>query len=133
MKTIILMIAMGLAVVSAHATEYYFRVDTQTNMVASFTSPVPRNLNPTAGRVLIAVTQVQWGTGTQADFDVLPGAVIAAGIAAAQTQASDFAAWDERIKALAKVCRKQINLIRVAHGQPAYTVQEWKDLLKAEM
>jgi len=130
MKTLLVLL---LLVSQASATEYYFRVDAQTNKVASFTSATVRPLNPTAGRVLITVTQAQYGTGTQADFDALPPAVITAGIAAAKEEEADFEEWNEKLKALAKLMRKEINLIRAAHGQPVYDVDEWKAKLKAEM
>lgn len=133
-KTLMILFAVCVFASVTEATEYYFRTGMAgTNMVASFTSDEPRNLNPMEGRILIAVTQAQWGTGSQADFDALDPAVITAGIDAAKTQAADFAEWDERIKAIAKLMRKEINLIRAAHGLPEYSVAEWKAKLKAEM
>ena len=50
-----------------------------------------------------------------------------------KTQEADFDKWDERTKALAKLCRKEINKIRKAHSLPEYTVAKWKAMLKAEL
>ena len=133
MKTI-MALCLVLFAVPAMATEYYFKVGTvATNMMGSFTRPSPEPLNRSEEQILIAVTEAQYGTGSQADYDALPVAVVAAGIDAARTEAANYDKWRDQEKALARLFVKEINKLRALYGLPPYTAAQVKAALKAEM
>ena len=135
-KTCLIVALICVASLARAQDRYWFKVATTNNSykgAMSTTGGQAATLNPAEGRIWIECTQAQYGTGSQADFDALDPAVIAAGINAAKTQAADFEVWDEKLTALAKLMRDEINKIRKAHSQSEYSVAEWKQMLKDEM
>lgn len=129
----ILIAMLLLCAINAHATDYVFKmVITNQMFKGSYTGENVPDIDK-AGRALIHVTEVQYGTGSQADFDALPQAVIDQAIDDANTAESDIDKWAAINKAFAKVVLDEINLLRVNAGLSERTLTQLKNAIKNKM
>jgi hypothetical protein len=114
---------------------YYFKMNKAGNVFSgSFTSSGPRALNRSDVQILIAVTEEQYGDGSEVAFSALASQVVVDGISAAKTEAADYALWqNDKLRAIIKLMVVEINKLRQELSLTTYNKTQIEAALKAEM
>jgi len=85
------------------------------------------------GYYQVFVTEQQFGTGTQSDFDALPQQTKDDAVSQGNADVADIDAWTDREKAFAKVLLDEINILRDAAGLPDRTMTQLKTAIAGKL
>jgi hypothetical protein len=132
MKKYILTALLIIVTHSAYALEWNtcIKYITRNDPNASWTL---RAVDPQGTVIVIENWKSTVAQPTKADLEAVEATAIAWLSDKSKTDDANFEAWTAREKALCKLFVKEINKLRALHSLPAYTVEQVKAALKAEM